>query len=161
MLAEKLALLNLEDLPEGKTLTDEEIAIQKEIEMLEGWLKLNERNASAKEKFLFAKEHGFVSENHLNLWLSANDDYNNKKEELDLFYENSKEYKALLSDVEKLSEMASAIKSPVYYRFMMKQLGKKDFSPYGEDLLRVKETDNFWSVDLDRTIKQGYVSIKF
>ena len=56
--------LNLNDLEEGVEISDEELKTQERIEMLSGWVKLMERNASSKEKFLFAKKYGFVSENH-------------------------------------------------------------------------------------------------
>lgn len=43
----------------------------------------------------------------------------------------------------------------------MRQLGRKDFSPYGKDLLKRKESDDSWLVDIQKTIQQGYVSHKF
>ena len=42
-------------------------------------------------------------------------------------------------------------------------IGKKDFSPYGEDLLRAKisfDSDTA-DIDIERTIANGYISHKF
>ena len=54
--AEAFKGLDLSNLEEGKELSKEEIEANDTIEMLEGWLKLVERKANAKEKFLFAQK---------------------------------------------------------------------------------------------------------
>lgn len=161
--AEALKGINLGELPEGEVLTEEQIENQRQIELAEGWLKLYERNASAKEKFQFAQKFGFLSETHLNLWMSADTDYHDKLYELEDLegYCSNEELAPLRAEVEKLRGMAEAMKGKSYYRIVMRQLGRKDFSPYGEDLLKMKESGNSWSVDVEKTIKQGYISHKF
>lgn len=142
--AEAFKGINFENLEEGKEMTEEEFKNEKQIEFLEGWLKLQERNASSKEKFRYAQEHGFVSETHLNMCLAAQDDYDTLKEEFEvakefLSKEQIREYQEKLNTQE---YMAVSIKNKRYYKMIMKLLKRKDVSPYGEDLLKSNIHDN-------------------
>ena len=160
--AEALKGVDLGNLEEGCILSEEKIRQNQELELAQGWLNLLERNASAKEKYLFAQKYGFVSETHLNLWMAAEDDYHGKLEELESFGDalHKKELSARKTKVEELKRQVELIRDKQYYRMIMKALGQRDISPYGEDLLRRKDLSETWDVDIDRTIKNGYVSIK-
>jgi len=112
-----------------------------EIEFYTRLIKMCERNASEKELHLFATEHGFLSYKHLSLYMSVSDDAQCKREELEYYHENkdSKAFKAQVRKVEEVEKYARAIKDPLYYRFVMGQLGQRDVSPYGENVLRSRK----------------------
>lgn len=108
-----------------------------EIEFLDKWLKLTERGASDKEKYLFATKHGFVSEKHLNLYLSVTSDISDLEAEIEDCSEflTPAQLRAKKKELEEKRGMAN-IKYPWYYRHVMTQLGIKDVSPYGLDVIR-------------------------
>ena len=146
-------------------ISDEELKTQERIEMLSGWVKLMERNASSKEKFLFAKKYGFVSENHMNLWINKSDEYETELEEFEeiKFHLSKEELIKRKRNLDRLRIASDLMKEKSTYRFYMRRLGKKEFSPYGEDLLKENfpgEDSNTANVDIERTIKNGYVSWK-
>ena len=128
--------INVKDF-EDKAIDQEAINIDLQIEFASKWLKLLERNASAKEKFLFARDNGFVSEHHLNLWMTVQDDADLAKEEFELYKDSlsEEEFDLMQKDVREKQLTADTIKSPVHYRLAMRRLGIKDYSPYGEDLI--------------------------
>lgn len=148
--------IQFEENTEVEELTEEQYQAQRDIEMLEKYLKMCERNASEKERFRLAQEYGFLSEKHLKLWLSCNDDYQNQLGELELY--SGKALKEQKKKVKELEAMARNIRDCLYYRIMMHRLGQKDFSPYGEDLLRGKSRfdSDTWTVDIEATAKSGY-----
>lgn len=109
-----------------------------QIEFLEKWLKLIERNAPAKERYNFVTKHGFLSEKHLNLFLACSDDLvilQYRLEDCDITGENKAE---LEKEIKEKETLANNIRNIHYYRIIMRQLGQKDISPYGVDLLRFK-----------------------
>lgn len=139
-----------------KEMTEEEYQAKQEIEMLERYLKMCERNASEKERFRLAQEYGFVSEKHLKMWLAANDDYHSHLEELELY--TGKVLKEQKKKVKELESMAKSIRSCSYYRLIMHMMKAKDYSPYGEDLLKYKGhfDEETWTVDIEKTAESGY-----
>lgn len=136
-MAEALKNLNIQfEETEAIEMNEEQWQAQKDVEVLESYLKMCERHASEKERFRLAQEYGFVSEQHLKLWLSCNDDWRNQLEELGI-YEGEK----LRQKQEKAKELegyAKNIRECDYYCMIMRWIGQKDYSPYGEDLLKRK-----------------------
>lgn len=124
------------------------------IEFLEKYLKMCERGASEKERYNLAVENGFLSEKHLSLWLSVNDDFENEREMLESEKEflSPKEIKKREAKVQELEHYANNIKNPTYYRIVMRQIGAKDYSPYGVNVLRGKTflDEEARSIDVDR-----------
>ena len=157
--AEAFKNLDLSGLEAGEELTEDQIQANRDIEMLEKYLKMCERNASEKERFLLAQEYGFLSEKHLKLWLSVNDDFHDKQEHLEDVREftSPKVLKKMEKEVQELESRARLIRDKRYYRSLMVIMGIKDYSPYGENLLRAKMSDSSL-VNVERTIAQGYVS---
>ncbi len=157
-MAEALKGLNIQfdETTKVQEMTEEQYQAQRDIEMLEKYLKMCERNASEKERFRLAQEYGFVSEQHLKLWLSCSDDYENHLGELELY--SGKALKEQKKKVEELESMAKNIRSCSYYRFIMRMMGKKDYSPYGENLLKSKSNldAETWTVDIEKTAKSGF-----
>lgn len=117
-------------------MTEKEWEAQKEIEMLERYLKMCERNASEKERFYFAQEYGFVSEKHFKLWMATIDEYHNHLEELELY--EGKALEVEKENVKQLESQARNIRNKSYYCMMMRKMKQKDYSPYGENLLKYK-----------------------
>lgn len=137
-------------------MTTQEWEAHKEIEMLEKYLKMCERNASEKERFRFAQEYGFVSEKHFKLWMATVDDYHNHLEELE-FYEG----KALKTEQEKVKQLESQVRNirrKSYYCMIMRMMKQKDYSPYGENLLKYKGLfdDETRTIDIEATAKSGF-----
>lgn len=114
--------------------------ITNNIEFLEGWLYLLESGASAEVKFEFCRNHGFVSETHLSLWMDIHDEYQAMQNDLDLMKSchNLTDASIMLLEqgVSYKKELARAMKNPDFYIKNMIILGKEDISPYGEDLLK-------------------------
>jgi len=125
------------DFPEVEIDTHK-IECDMQIEFLEKWLKLLERNAPAKERYNFITQHGFLSEKHFGLYSKCIDDVAElqyRLEDCDFTGEDSNRLERKLKEAE---TMANNIKDILYYRIIMRQLGQKDISPYGVDLLKVK-----------------------
>jgi len=125
------------DFPEIEIDT-QKIECDMQIEFLEKWLNLLKRNAPEKEKYNFVTQHGFLSVTHLELFLQCSNDAGELRDRLsdcDISGENPNRLEKKLEEAE---NMANNIKSIPYYRIVMRQLGRKDISPYGVDLLRVK-----------------------
>lgn len=163
--AEALKKLDLTKLEEGIEISDTQFETEKRVKMLSGWVKLLERNASEKEKFIFARDNGFVSENHLNLWIQKSKEYEAELEEFEKVKEHlsKNEYAKRKREIDRLRIASDLIKEKTTYRIRMKRLGKKELSPYGEDLLEEKssnENSNVVGVDIEKTIKNGYISRK-
>ena len=163
--AEALKKLDLTKLEEGIEISDTQFEAEKRVKMLSGWVKLLERNASEKEKFNFARDNGFVSENHLNLWIQKSGEYEAELEEFEKVKEHlsKNEYAKRKRKIDRLRIASDLIKEKTTYRIRMKRLGKKELSPYGEDLLEEKssyENSNVVGVDIEKTIKNGYISRK-
>jgi hypothetical protein len=125
---------------EDKQIDKKQLKINAEIEFMEKWLKLLERNASEKEKHNFIIKHGFVSVMHFSLYLMCINDVNNLKDELDeIRYDISKdEIKKREEEIQDKEVMAKNIKNISYYKFILRELGKRDITPYGEDILKGK-----------------------
>jgi hypothetical protein len=123
---------------QDREVNDTEIKANEQIEFFETWLKMLQRNASDKEKHNFLIKHGFLSINQFELWLSVTDDYRNLEMQLndDGKFMSSEEYTNMFKEIELRKSMAEDIKRPSYYLFVMRQLDKKDISPYGEDILK-------------------------
>lgn len=123
---------------EDVVVDEKAIECDREIEFLEQWLKLTERGASAKEKYLFATKHGFASEKHLNLYLNLTGEISDLKFEIEECSEflTSSQLEAKKKELKEKQSMANNIKDPWYYRLIMSQLKVKDVSPYGLDVIR-------------------------
>lgn len=136
---------------------ENEIKRNLEIEFLEQWLKLAERGASDKEKHLFAIKHGFVSENHLNLYLSVTGDIGDLEYEIEECSEflTSEQLKSKKNELKEKRSMAANIKEPWYYRHIMSQLKRKDVSPYGLDVVRNRP---FAATQKER-LRQAFMSL--
>jgi len=136
------------DFPEVEIDT-KRIEFDLQIEFLEKWAKLLLRNAPEKEQYKFATDNGFLSANHLKLYMLITGEIAELHFELDSledFYEEhaARERKKYIeSEIKEKEKMAANIKSIPYYRIVMRQLGQKDISPYGEDLLRTRLKDSF------------------
>lgn len=128
--------------------TEEQYEADQWIHILETYLKMDERNASEKERHNFVVRHGFLSLNHFNLYLTVSDDVGTLEYEL----EHNRDF---LSP-EKVQEMEEKIafkKSELkkmrdkdYYKIMMRILGQEDYSPYGKDLLKRTSSETFTHV---------------
>lgn len=109
-----------------------------EIEFLEEYLKLLERNASKKEICRFANEHGFLSETHLAFYVNACAEYDDFKEN----YEDIKDY---ISEEQKaemerelnfLAQTKYLAKLEAGYRDILRKTKVKDVNAYGVDVLK-------------------------
>jgi len=126
------------DFPEVEIDT-EKIERNLKIEFLEKWLKLLERNTPAKERYNFiTKYSNFLSETHYNLYSTIMNDVYELQDRLDDCDWNGENKVELEKEIKEKKILANNIKDVFYYRMIMRQLGKKDISPYGVDLLRTK-----------------------
>ena len=125
---------------EDRGVDEKAIELDLEIEFMGKWLKLLERNASEKEKHNFVIEHGFVSVMQFGLYMSIMDDVFNLKEELeDGRYDLSdNEVARHEEEIAEKEKMAKSIRSLAYYKWVLRCTGKKDITPYGEDILKRK-----------------------
>ena len=130
----------------------------KEIELLEKYYKMKERNASEKEIYNLVTDYGFLSEKHLSCYLQLNDEYHTKKEELEElrdaldhfqdctrreYRELQNKYDSLFKKVQLLESEAKAAKIPEHYRLMLILTKNKDITPYGEDITKSKYSDSY------------------
>lgn len=141
--------ININDFEEGTEMEMELDEFQEQLIFFERWLELLDRNASDKEKHLFLTKNGFVSEKQFNLWAAITDDYQSLEMDLDFQgdFMQSLEIKELMHKISEKKNYARRIKDPKYYSFVMRSLGQKDISPYGEDILKI----NKYSVSSERT----------
>ena len=109
-----------------------------QIEFLERWFKLINRNASAKEKYNFITSHGFLSEKHFNLYQVCANDVIELQFRLEDCEFSGEDKVKLEKEIKEKEILANNIKSIPYYRIIMRQLGQKDISPYGINLLKIK-----------------------
>jgi len=127
---------------EARQVDENAIEAEMQIDFLEKWLKLLERNASEKEKYNFVIKYGFVSVMQFNLYMSCMEDVHNLKDILDdvryglLDYEVAEREKEIMEK----EAMAKNIKNLFYYKMILRGLGKKDITPYGEDIMKRKLT---------------------
>jgi len=127
---------------EARQVDEKAIEAEMQIDFLEKWLKLLERNASEKEKYNFVIKYGFVSVLQFNLHMSCMEDVHNLKDILDdvryglLDYEVAEREKEIMEK----EAMAKNIKNLFYYKMILRGLGKKDITPYGEDIMKRKLT---------------------
>jgi len=127
---------------EDKQVDEKAIEAEMQIDFLETWLKLLERNASEKEKYNFVIKHGFVSVLQFNLHMSCMEDVHNLKDILDdIRYDiSASEIAEREKEITEKEAMAKNIKNLFYYKMILRGLGKKDITPYGEDILKRKLT---------------------
>lgn len=126
---------------EDRPIDEKQIKLDMEIEFMENWLKLLERSASEKEKYNFVIKHGFISVNHFSLYLACLDDAQNLKDQLDEIRYNisTNEIKKREKEISEKETMAKNIKNKTYYEIVLRTLGQKDITPYGEDILKRKK----------------------
>ena len=131
-----IKLINFED----KQVDEKAMVLDMQIEFMERWLKLLERNASEKEKYNLVTKHGFVSVQQFNLYIACMDDANNMKWELDDIRHDisSVELAKREKEITEKEVMAENIKNLFYYKMVLRGLGKRDITPYGEDILKMK-----------------------
>jgi len=117
---------------------EKEIEANAEIAFWEKLLKLYERNASKKELHLFATENGFLSELHLKMYAQVKSNADELQFEINLgTYEHTpRTQREEQEKLEQLKSMVDNIKRPSYYKLVMRKLGQRDISPYGEDVLK-------------------------
>lgn len=145
----KNAGLNFEK-TEGEVITEEDERKYKtdmDIKMLEEHLKLIKRNANEKELYHFATKYGFLSYQHYSMWLNYVNHAQEEREEAELNYENYDDCEYLKQVNDKYEEEikeADRFRDIWYYKFVMRQIGGKDYSPYGKNLLKrsKNEIDN-------------------
>ena len=125
---------------EARPVDESAIEAEMQIDFLEKWLKLLERNASEKEKYNFVIKYGFVSSMQFNLHMSCMDDVNTLKWELDdtRDYISANEVEKLEKEISEKEKLAKNIKHLMYYKMVLRGLGIKDITPYGEDILKRK-----------------------
>lgn len=127
------------------------------IDFLEKYMKMCERGASEKERYHLVTEAGFLSEKHLSLWLSVKDDLDNEREMLEDVrdYISSEEIKEREARIQDLEHRVNNIKKPTYYRLVMRQIGAKDYSPYGVNVLKGKSflDEEARDIDVDRWLQ--------
>ena len=125
---------------EARQVDEKAIEAEMQIDFLEKWLKLLERNASEKEKYNFVIKYGFVSVMQFNLYMSCTDDVNTLKWELDdtRDYISANEVEKLEKEISEKEKLAKNIKHLMYYKMVLRGLGLKDITPYGEDILKRK-----------------------
>ena len=125
---------------EARPVDESAIEAEMQIDFLEKWLKLLERNASEKEKYNFVIKYGFVSSMQFNLHMSCMDDVNTLKWELDdtRDYISANEVEKLEKEISEKETLAKNIKHLMYYKMVLRGLGLKDITPYGEDILKRK-----------------------
>jgi len=123
---------------EVKPVDEEKIKAEMQIEFLGKWLKMLERNASEKEKYNFITKYGFVSVQQYNLYSACMDDVITLKWELDdIRYDiSSDEIAKREKEITEKEALAENIKNLFYYKMILRGLGKKDITPYGEDILK-------------------------
>lgn len=127
-------------------MTEEEILeqekqyeINKLIKMYEQWLKMLERNVSDKERHNFVVKHGFLSVKQFTLWVNSECEWNDLQTELEereCISISKKEKKQLEKRIEEIKNFADNIKTPFYYRQMLRITKTKDITPYSEDILK-------------------------
>ncbi|MDF2880192.1 MAG: hypothetical protein K0R54_749 [Clostridiaceae bacterium] len=125
---------------EDRKIDEKSIKLDMEIEFLEKWCKLLQRNASEKEKHNFVINHGFVSVKQFSLYMACMDDVHNLKEKLEDIRNDISNYEIARREKEiaKKMSMAEQIKDELYYRFVLRTLGQQDITPYGENILKRK-----------------------
>lgn len=136
----------------------EVIKYDKEIELLEKYCKMKERNASEKEIYNLVTDYGFLSEKHLSCYLQLNDEYHTKKEELEElrdaldhlqdytqceYMKLQNEYDSLSQKVHLLESEAKAAKLPEHYKLMLTLTKNKDITPYGKDISKLKYSESY------------------
>jgi len=123
-----------------KQIDEKAIALDIQIEFMEKWLKLLERNASEKEKYNLVIKHGFVSIQQFNLYMTCMNDVHTLQWELDDIRDDisDKEITKREKEISGKEAMAKNIKDLFYYKMVLRGLGKKDITPYGEDVLKMK-----------------------
>ena len=108
-----------------------------EVDFLERWLKMLERNASDKERYNFLVKYGFLSEQHFLLYTKCKYETIELEQKVD---EQKELYINLdLSLIKRLNEakdMEHSIKNIYFYRMTMNMFHKKDVSPYGNNVLK-------------------------
>lgn len=135
----KKANINASDF-NNKLIDEKKIEADMQIEFLEKWLRLIQRNASEKEKHNFIIQYGYVSVQQFNLHMACMDDVYNLKEELeDIKFDISlSEIKKREKEIVEKEAMARNIKNITYYKLILRCTGKKDITPYGVDILKNK-----------------------
>jgi hypothetical protein len=127
---------------EDKQVDEKAIALDMQIEFMERWLKLLERNASEKEKYNLVIKHGFVSVQQFDLHMACINDVHDLKWDLDDIRDDisNDEIAKREKEIIEKEAMAENIKNLFYYKMVLRGLGKKDITPYGEDILKRRLT---------------------
>jgi hypothetical protein len=135
----KKAGINPSDFEESKV-DERNLEANLNIEFLEGWLKMLDRGASAKEKYQYVTKHGYLSEQHFLLCTECQNKVDEVRDELDdlrqIYPEGSVKLKVKDLQLKEAINMAENIRDIIYYKMVMRSLNRNDYSPYGEDLLR-------------------------
>lgn len=142
-MAEALSKANIKPTNfEEKQIDEKKIEADMQIDFLEKWLKLLQRNASEKEKHNFIIKYGFVSVQQFELYMTIRDDVFNLKDELEdiRFFDDISplEIEKREKEIAEKEAMAENIKNLGYYKWVLRSLGRKDITPYGEDILKRK-----------------------
>lgn len=121
-----------------RVVDEEKIEIDMNIEFLENWLNMLERNASDKEKHNMVVKQGFISVQHFNLYMACKNDADELRMDLDDMRFNLTSHAISIREKEIAEKeiLSKRIKDESYYKNMMRIMGRKDTSPYGEDLLK-------------------------
>jgi hypothetical protein len=135
--AEALNNVNIKPVDfEDRVIDENKIECEMEIDFLEKWLKMLERNASEKEKYNFIIKHGFLSVKHFNMYMACKDDAVCIRFDIEGGYLTDDALKEKERELKEKENLMERIKNINYYKFIMKMMGEKDFSPYGVNLLR-------------------------
>ena len=144
LMKDALSSININELPEGNEINKEKIEREIQINFYKRYLKMVERSASEKEFHNFAVDNGYLSAKHMRLCISVESDISDVESDMgeSLMSNDVIRYRELEEKLGKLKTMLSGLKLKdkriIYYRVLMKQLGEKDISPYGEDMLCYK-----------------------
>lgn len=122
----------------NQEIDEKQIECELRIEFLEKYMNLLNHHASEKELYTFATSYGYLSQKHLNLYLSICDDVDTLRDEIEDLREclppnKIKEMEAKLAEKELMSIQ---IKNKSYYKQVMRMMGYTDVSPHGVNLLK-------------------------
>lgn len=141
-----VAFESIEMTEEEKQKEEQQYQLDKRIEMLEGWYKLITRESSDKEKYNFIVKYGFISIRQFEMWLKLECEYSEMEYELEERIRLSNYHKGIIDDYSKQislkKQLAKSTKDNSTYKFMIRQMGIKDVTPYGEDLSKRPSIDD-------------------
>ena len=116
------------------------VKLEQRLEFINTWLDTH-HTIPAKEKHDIAVSKGFISANHMAVYLFLDKETARLEFEiLKLLHngarEDSKEVLDALDEYERVKCISDNMQDPFYYKMFKKDTDGEDISPYGEDLLQ-------------------------